>query len=704
MQTLKILLVEDSPSDAELTLRELKRGGLLCEIKHVDTEYDYREQLNHFQPDIVLSDYSLPTFDGLRALDILKAEQPDIPFIFVSGTMGEDTAIESLKQGAMDYIIKGNLSRLPSAINNALERVQERLALKQAEEALLLHNHAIEVSATSTLIVDVSLPDMPLIYVNHAFEQVTGYTKEEVIGRNWNFLQGDDTNQTELEKLRLAIQEGVASSAVLRNYRKDGSLFINEIYISPVMSNQSGKVQYYVGVQNDITQIRQYQEALERQANYDMLTGLANRNLLKERIKHAFNEGRRSGRVFTVAFIDIDNFKRVNDSLGHSAGDELIKIVAERLQQCVREGDTVARVGGDEFVMLLSSQSSEESTHIVLQRIRTEMGKPFALAKKQIQVTCSIGLASFPRDGDNSEALLSNADSAMYRAKASGRNNFQFYAKEMNAELGERLSVENDLWYALERNQLILHYQPQINVFTGEVVGMEALVRWQHPTRGLIPPIQFISIAEDDGLIIPIGEWVLRKACEDNQQLQADGFKPIRVAVNLSARQLVQKNLVRTVSNILAQTGLQPEYLELEITESMIMHNVEEAVTLLNRINKLGVQLSLDDFGTGYSSLAYLKRFPIKRLKIDKSFIRDIATDPNDAIISRSIIALAHALQVESIAEGVETFEQFGFLKAHGCNEVQGYLFSKPLPIDALRVFLASNPIKTSIPSAELDL
>ncbi|HSH98404.1 MAG: EAL domain-containing protein [Methylophilaceae bacterium] len=703
MQKLKILLVEDSPTDAELTLRELKRGGVVCDIKHVDTEHDYRDQLTNFQPHIILSDYSLPTFDGLRALEILKAEQPDIPFIFVSGTMGEETAIESLKQGAMDYIIKGNLSRLPSAINTALDRVQKRQALKQAEEALLLHNHAIEVSATPTLIVDVSLPDMPLIYVNHAFEQVTGYSKEDVIGRNWNFLQGDDTNQTELEKLHLAIDDGSASSAVLRNYRKDGSLFINELYISPVLTNPNGKVQYYVGVQNDITQIRQYQEALERQANYDLLTGLANRNLLKERIKHAFNEGRRSGRVFTVAFIDIDNFKRVNDSLGHSAGDELIKMVAERLQHCVREGDTVARVGGDEFVMLLSSQSSEESTHVVLQRIRSEMGKPFVLAKKQLTVTCSIGLASFPRDGDNSEMLLSNADSAMYRAKASGRNNFQFYAKEMNAELGERLSLENDLWHALERDELLLHYQPQINMLTGEVIGMEALVRWQHPTRGLIPPIQFISIAEDDGLIIPIGEWVLRKACEDNQQLQLDGFKPIRVAVNLSARQLMQKNLVRTVSQILAQTGLQPEYLELEITESMIMHNVEDSISLLNKINKLGVQLSLDDFGTGYSSLAYLKRFPIKRLKIDKSFIRDIATDPNDAIISRSIIALAHALQVESIAEGVETFEQFEFLKANGCNEVQGYLFSKPLPIEALRDFLASNPVRTTIPSAALD-
>src|SRR5450830_1532617 len=697
MHTLKILLLEDSPSDVELTFRELKRSGLLCDIQHVDTEHDFREQLSDFQPDIILSDYALPTFDGISALHIVKAEQPDIPFIFVSGTMGEETAIESLKQGAMDYIIKGNLSRLPSAINNALECVQERLALKQAEEALLLHNHAIEVSATPTLIADVSLPDMPLIYVNHAFEEVTGYSKAEAIGRNCNFLQGNDTNQIELEKLRYAIRNGLPGSATLRNYRKDGSLFINQLYISPVITKQNTKARYYVGVQNDITQILQYQDALERQANYDMLTGLANRNLLTERIKHAFNEGHRNGRVFTVAFIDIDNFKRVNDSLGHSAGDELIKMVAERLQNCVREGDTVARVGGDEFVMLLNSQSSEESTHLVLQRIRIEMGKPFVLAKKQLTVTCSIGLASFPRDANNADALLANADSAMYRAKANGRNNFQFYAKEMNAELGERLSLENDLWYALKRNELLLHYQPQINVLTGEVVGMEALVRWQHPTHGLIPPIQFISIAEDDGLIIPIGEWVLRKACEDNQQLQLDGFKPIRVAVNLSARQLLEKNLVRTVNRILMRTGLQPEYLELEITESMIMHNVEDSISLLNKINKLGVQLSLDDFGTGYSSLAYLKRFPIKRLKIDKSFIRDIATDPNDAIISRSIIALAHALQVESIAEGVETFEQFEFLKTNACNEVQGYLFSKPLPIEALRDFFVSNSVKTMI-------
>ncbi len=688
---LRILLVEDNPADAELALRELKRSNVEHEAIRVETAIEFTHEIRSFLPDIILSDYSLPHFDGLTALHVALQESPHTPFIFLTGTIGEENAIDLLKQGATDYILKSNLPRLPSAIQNALNRARERAALRQAEEALLIRNYAIQASAAPIMIVDTTQPHMPLIYVNKAFELNTGYSAAEALGRNCKFLQGDDTAQPELDKIRIALAKNSPAQATLRNYRKDGSLFLNELHISPV-EDSKGEVRYFVGVQNDITQIRQYQEALEHQANYDALTGLANRNLLKERIKQAFSEARRHTRIFTVAFVDIDNFKRVNDSLGHSAGDELIAMVGNRLQQCVRDEDTVARIGGDEFVLLLKSQSHEESLHVVMQRIRAEILKPFIIRDKEFTATCSIGLASFPRDGDDAETLLANADSAMYQAKALGRNNFQFYAKEMNAKLGESLALENDLWHALDNEELFLNYQPQVNLSTGEIIGVEALIRWQHPRLGLISPLQFIPMAEEDGLIVPIGRWVLETACKDNLRLQAAGLTPIRVAVNLSARQLGQRDFVEVVQDVLNDTGMDACYLELEITESMIMHNVEAVIGVLNNINAMGVQLSLDDFGTGYSSLAYLQRFPINRLKIDQSFIRNIAPNNSYAIIARAIIGLAHSLEVEVIAEGIETTEQLDFLKSNHCDEGQGYLFSKPIDFDSLRRLL-TNPV-----------
>lgn len=810
MAILKILMVEDQPTDVELSMRELKRASINFEIRRVESEPEYRDELSNNPPDIVISDFSMPKFDGLSALRISQEVQPDIPFIFVSGTIGEEMAVESLKRGATDYVLKTNLKKLPNAVVSALVRMREKTARKfaekelqesnrlfqifmehlpgsayikdsqgryifankataralnitpeellgktdaalmakavadvvqnfdmrvfqsrsaiveveeipqqgvtnywlstkfplvdmddkiehigcisiditeqrKSEQDLLLRNHAIEVSAAPILIVDITQPNMPLIYVNSAFEKVTGYTRQEALGKNCNFLQGTDSNQPELEKLRTAIEHRTAASVVLRNYRKDGSLFINELYIVPVQDPHSGQVRHFVGVQNDVTQIKRYQEDLERQANYDSLTGLANRNLLNERLRQLLLEGQRYNRVFTVAFIDIDNFKLINDSLGHSAGDELIAIISRRLQNCVRDEDTVARLGGDEFVLLLTGQSYEESNHQVIKRIRSEVARPVLISDKQLTITCSIGLASYPRDGEDGETLLSNADVAMYRAKSSGRNNFQFYAKEMNVATGERLSLQNDLWHALKRDEFYLHYQPQVDLRSGHIIGMEALIRWQHPSLGVIPPLNFIPLAESDGLIVPIGEWVMEKACRDNWQLQKDGYSRIPVAVNLSARQLEQKNLLSAVQQALEKTALDPHYLELEVTESMMMHNVEEVIDILNRLSAIGVQLSLDDFGTGYSNLAYLKRFPIDKIKIDKSFIRDIVTDPSDALICGSIIALAHSLQHKVIAEGVENEQQLEFLKANGCDEAQGYFFSKPEPIATIR-------------------
>ncbi|HEX2603082.1 MAG TPA: EAL domain-containing protein, partial [Oxalicibacterium sp.] len=508
--------------------------------------------------------------------------------------------------------------------------------------------------------------------------------------RNCNFLQGSDRDQPELQKLRDAIREKRSASVLVRNYRKDGSLFLNELYIAPVTDGQSDQVRYFVGVLYDVTQIRRYQEDLEHQANYDALTGLANRNLLNERIQQALIQARRYDHLLTVVFIDIDNFKLVNDSLGHSAGDELIVTVAERLRVCVRDGDTVARIGGDEFVLLLVNRNFEDANIQIMKRIQEEMAHPVLIRGKGLVVTCSMGLARFPEDGEDAESLLANADVAMYRAKANGRNNFQFYAKEMNARAGDRLSLESDLWHAMEKGELLLNYQPQIDMRSGRIIGVEALLRWNHPKRGQIAPLEFIPVAECNGLIIPIGRWVLETACRDSLRLQREGFAPMRMAVNLSARQLSQTNFVESVQEIINATGMDPQMLELEVTESMVMQNVDEAVDIFSRLNEMGVQLSLDDFGTGFSSLAYLKRFPIDRLKIDQSFIRHCDQDRDDAIISQTIIALAHGLKIKVIAEGIETAAHLQFLKENDCDEGQGYFISRPVTFDALRTLLAN--------------
>lgn len=811
---IKILMVEDTPTDVELALRELKRGGILHQARRVETEKELRHELIDFKPDVVLSDFSMPHFDGLSALKVVRQEQPDTPFIFVSGRIGEELAIESLKLGASDYIIKTNLSRLPSAVARAMEHVEQRDARRRVdtellesnlmfrtfmenlpgaafikdedgrylycnhgldkafnvekgysigkldtelvpfavahklremetrvlnantalqeieamsmpsgvtywlstkfplvgennpsrhiggiaievtermkvEHDLLLRTRAIEACVNPIVIVDTAAPGMPLVYVNGAFETITGYTSEEAIGRNCSFLQGTDTDQSELGKLRAAIREQRPASVLLRNYRKDGSMFLNELYIAPVSETIDGiGAGHFVGVLYDVTQIKRYQEDLEHQANYDTLTGLANRNLLNERTQQALIHARRHEQFLSLVFIDLDNFKLVNDSMGHGAGDELIANVGARLQTCIRDGDTVARIGGDEFVLLLTNQNPGDNNLMVMQRIQRELAKPMLIRGQELVVTCSMGIARFPDDGEDSESLLANADAAMYRAKSSGRNNFQFYTKEMNAKTGERLSLESDLWQAMANDELFLVYQPQIDFRTGSVIGMEALIRWQHPKRGLISPMEFIPMAECNGLIIPIGIWVMETACKHNLQLQKEGLPPIRVAVNLSARQIGERDFVQSVKDVIDATGLDPSCLELEVTESMVMHNIEEVVVILNSLNEMGIQLSLDDFGTGFSSLAYLKRFPIDRLKIDQSFILNCDSDPGDAIIAQTIIALAHGLKIKVIAEGIEKPEHFSFLKENGCDEGQGYFISRPLAFKDLRELL----------------
>ncbi|WP_312510508.1 EAL domain-containing protein [Massilia sp.] len=446
------------------------------------------------------------------------------------------------------------------------------------------------------------------------------------------------------------------------------------------MFDDNGRLLGYRGTGSDITERKLTEQRVHHVAQHDVLTGLPNRSLLQDRLGQAIAYSTRNGRPVWVMLIDLDRFKFVNDSMGHKAGDVLLVTVAARLRSSLRDSDTVARLSGDEFVVILSEHSEEPLSPAIVQRVMDAVAQPVLLGNKEFFVTCSIGVAVYPSEGTGSENLIEHADIAMYRAKKMGRNNFQFYTPAMNEESLERVRIEGALRNALERDEFVLHYQPQVDLKSGQIVGMEALIRWNHPELGMVPPNRFVSVAEETGLIVQIGAWVMRTACAQNKAWQDAGYQRLRVAVNLSARQFGASDLLASLESALNETGLDPACLEIELTESLFMSDVTPAVELLHRMKALGVNLSIDDFGTGYSSFSYLSRFPIDVLKIDRSFVSDITVDANDAAIVTSIIALAHNLKLAVIAEGVETAEQLDYLRSHGCDEMQGYYFSRPLP------------------------
>ena len=437
----------------------------------------------------------------------------------------------------------------------------------------------------------------------------------------------------------------------------------------------------------DITERRQAETRLAYMANYDSVTGLPNRHLLRERLDRAIKHEARSHRHLAIMFLDLDNFKSINDTLGHDVGDRVLQVVANRLLACLRESDTVARIGGDEFTVLVEDMTTMESIAALAQQIIDSLSLPFPLDGREMFCTVSVGIAIYPDDSESLDGLMKSADSAMYRAKEQGRNTYRFFTEDMHRRAYERLLLENRLRGALKRGEFQLHYQPQIDVASGATVGIEALLRWNDEERGLVPPVEFIGVLEDTGMIVEVGHWVLEEACAFNQSLREIGLPPIRVAVNISPRQFRQKGLVESIRQILSNTGLGAEYLDLEITESVLVDAVD-APDVLERLSGMGVRLSIDDFGTGYSSLSYLKRFPIDTLKIDRSFVRDIMTDSDDAAITVAIIALSRSLRLKVLAEGVETAEQLASLRHHGCDEIQGFLYARPMPGDALVAWL----------------
>ena len=444
----------------------------------------------------------------------------------------------------------------------------------------------------------------------------------------------------------------------------------------------------YVAMILDITEKKKTDDTLNYLAYYDSLTGLPNRSLFVDRLEQAMKIADRNEQLVAVLFVDLDQFKNVNDSLGHDAGDSLLKDAAERLSNCMRASDTVARWGGDEFCLLLQNVNQIDNVNVVAEKIIDSFAESFYIESKKLFITASVGIILYPLDNNDIKSLLKNADTAMYHAKEKGRNNYQFYNHEMSARLEQRLELEHELRHALERDEFMLLYQPQVDIQQGRIVGIEALIRWQHPERGMVPPDQFIGIAEETGLIVPIGEWVLQQACNQMRLLRDSGLPAIHVSVNLSVRQLREASLVDKVGQALRLSGLEASMLDLEITESMLMSDMDRVKRTLRELSDLGVSISVDDFGTGHSSLAYLKQFPISTLKVDRSFIRDIPHNKDDVAITIAIINLAKGLGIRTVAEGVESRDQLDFLKQQKCNLMQGYYFSKPVPYEEIVALL----------------
>ena len=526
-----------------------------------------------------------------------------------------------------------------------------------------------------------------IISVNPATSLLSGYEPHEIVGRTIFGLLDLGTQWT-IDQLQQEIDRHGTWNGEIEILQKLGTSAPTGIRVSRVDDAQVGQTAHYIWILADIAERKQAEERMRHIAQTDSLTGLPNRLTLQIRLAQLLPEARRHQWQLAVMFIDLDRFKIINDTLGHQVGDELLRDVAIRLSRVVRETDFVARLGGDEFVILLPAISGPADAAIIANKIIGALSSSILTGNHELHTSPSIGISIFPDDGSDGDTILKNADTAMYHAKSAGRNNYQFYAAEMNQTASERLDLEHKLRHAISRNELALCFQPQFSADGSHATGVEALIRWHHPTDGLISPIRFIPIAEETGLIVEIGEWVLRTACHEMKKWIDAGLKPVRVAVNVSARQLRRRDFCEVVAGVLAESGLPAELLELEITESSVMENPEEAIEILQRIGRMGVTLAIDDFGTGYSSLAYLKLFPIDHLKIDRSFVADIEVDLNDRAIAFGTIALAHSLGLNVIAEGVETADQLELLRSNGCDEVQGYLFSKPLNSAAAFAFL----------------
>jgi diguanylate cyclase (GGDEF)-like protein/PAS domain S-box-containing protein len=856
---LRILMVEDMPTDAELEVRELKRAGLRVVHRLVETEKDFREELREFRPKVIISDFSMPHFDGMWALAISRELAPDVPFIFVSGTIGEEYAIRALKNGATDYVLKNNLVRLPAAVERALEEAELRGARRKAEEETS-HQRAflrqvIDLDRNRIFAKD---RDGRFTLVNQAMAEAYGTTVEGLLGKTNNdlvhnreqaerFRKTDlevldnrkevfipeqeiadaagnkrwfqvtkrplastdgktdmvlavatDITERKLQELRisrlnrvLAVLSGINSAIVRIHGRQE--LFEEACRIAVELGNfglawiglydpatqdvtpvawaglgsdelKRGKSTARADVplgqgmigraireraptfSNDIAAERGVggkrreeairlgyrsllalplytegsvagilalfaqepkfftdeelkllselagnisfaldhianEEKLDHLAYYDALTGLPNRRLFNDRLEQRVSEARRDQKQFSVMMLDVERFRHVNETLGRQAGDELLRLVSQRLKNSLRDADIPANIGGDHFAVANRFEGEEGEVARVLEQILTDVcGQPFRVGDDELRLAIRAGVAVYPADGADADSLLRNAEAALNDAKRKG-NRFQFYAPQMNARVAEQLKLENGLRRAVVEEQFVLHYQPRMDLASGRLSGLEALIRWAHPDRGLVAPGEFIHILESTGMILEVGQWALKRAALDHAAWSAKGYKPPRIAVNVSAIQLRHKDFVAGVRGAVSDGNGSGEFLDIEITESMLMEDIEGNIEKLKAVRAMGMQIAVDDFGTGYSSLSYLTKLPIHALKIDRSFISQMGNSPEQMAIVSTVISLGRALNLKVVAEGVETEEQANLLRLLRCDEVQGYLFARPLPV-----------------------
>lgn len=596
-------------------------------------------------------------------------------------------ASQDLEVTMVPIVVDGEVSGVFGIAKDITDRVA-------AEERLLILERSLEASGNGAMIIDVRTEEKQVVYVNHAFTRITGYLEQEVIGHAPLLLSGAETDTEDTKQIQAAIQHGTSLTTTVRTYRRDGSPFWNQLFMSPV-KDANQQVSHFICIINDISERKEQESQLAYQATHDVLTGLGNRALFSDRLAHDVELAARNGQTLAVLFVDLDEFKPINDTLGHNVGDQLLISVAEKLQQGLRVSDTLARLGGDEFVLLLPDLSHPDEAEEVAGRLLEALNKPHRINEHELHVSASIGIAVNRAGLDEPERLLQHADMAMYKAKQQGRNTYQMYTDDLDSKLSQRVTLRSELQEAIEHGHLNLHYQPLLNR-AGDVDGLEALVRWYHPTKGFISPATFIPIAEETGQIIPLSRWVMRQACKDAQQLVEQGLLKGRMAVNLSPLQFHRPNFLSTLRNVLNETHLAPEHLELELTEGILMRDADGAIDILHALSGMGVSTAIDDFGTGFSSLSYLRDLPIDKIKIDRSFVQDAAKSDKNAAICQGVITLALELDLRVVAEGIETVEQHDYLMSLGCEVFQGYLFAKPMPLDSLITWLTQKAQMTS--------
>ncbi len=705
-----VLIVDDVPDNLLIIGDLLRNGGYAVRVAR-SGELALCAANQAPQPELILLDIMMPEMDGYEVLRRLRDSEVTraIPIIFLTALDKSQDIAYGLQLGAADYIAKPIQPevvlarvRVQMEAKRARDWLEDQASFLEAEvarrvaenqriqeeseraQAALNHQRELILSSAAEAIFGVDTNGL-INFANPSAATMLGFKREEFQGQKITvILMGHAEKSSDsvgMEPDDSPLKAAYAHGVAVENkedvfWRQDGTPLSVSYSCAPII--EDGRLTGAVVTLQDIGERKRYLDELERKSNYDDLTGLPNRNLLNDRLTRAIDRSRSSGDHVAVLTLNLDRFKSINDTLGRSAGDLVLQETGLRLKQAVASHNTLARLEGDEFVLVL--EAGEEDAGRLAQPLLQAMSVPFAQAGREFFLTASIGIALFPRDGDDAESLLRNAAAAMYKAKAGGGDGFHFYTAEMNARALERLDMENGLRRAIDNNELVIHYQPQLNLHTGEIIGAEALVRWQHPERGLVMPGEFIGVAEESGLIMPLGEWVLRAACMQNKAWQEMGLRPLTVAVNMSPRQFSGQDVVAMTASILEESGLNPNYLELELTEGAVMADAEAFIHATEQLKGLSINLSIDDFGTGFSSLSYLKRFAIDRLKIDQSFVRDITHDPNSASIAQAIISLARSLKMRVIAEGVESEAQLHFLRTHGCDEMQGFYFSRGVP------------------------